>query len=310
MASSVVSHLAAPSFGLTGPELRSTGTQSLADVTGAAAIGVFDALRHAPTLAKALRAVMKQAEEERPRAALLVGFSELNARLGVRLRKQGTRVLWYAPPQVWAWRPERIHTLQRSADQVACVLPFEESIWSRVGVPARYVGHSSLETRLDTRQVARKRLQLTPYAEVVALLPGSRGAEVRRILPAMLAAIAELREDRGAVDARLMLAPTLPDSVANWAATLCQRAGVASSRLPARNLLPAFDLAFVASGTATPRMCGVRRTTRDRVQDRSGHAVHRAPPAARRPHRIAESRPGAPRISRTRSRRPDRTRAG
>ncbi len=251
MAGAVVDLLGERSFGLTGPALRGSGCHSVADLTGSAAMGLIDAARHAPKIAHATRKLLRRSRDEPPSAALLVGFSEVNAHVGAQLRKQGVRVLWYAPPQVWAWRASRVHSLHRSADHIACVLPFEQAIWARAGVATTFVGHPARETKTISRRAARDRLRLTPYAEVAALMPGSRSAEVRRTLPAMLHAVSELRADRGAFDARIVLAPTLPAKVARWAEVTGQRLGVSATRLSGKPLLSAFDVALVASGTAT-----------------------------------------------------------
>jgi lipid-A-disaccharide synthase len=251
MAGAVVELLGMRSFGLTGPALRGAGSESVADLTQSAAIGLVDALKHAPRIAGATHKLLGRSRRQPPCAALLVGFSEVNAHIGTQLRQQGVRVLWYAPPQVWAWRARRVQSLQRAADHIACVLPFERAIWARAGIATTYVGHPALHDETVPRRAARDRLRLTPYAEVAALLPGSRSAEVRRTLPAMLHAVAELRADRGAFDARILLAPTLPPKVLRWAEAAGQRMGVGATRLSGKPLLSAFDIALVASGTAT-----------------------------------------------------------
>jgi lipid-A-disaccharide synthase len=174
-------------------------------------------------------------QEARPRAALLVGFSEFNARLGRKLRARGTRVLWYGPPQVWAWRPHRTPRLIHSADAFAVVLPFEEPIWRSHGAVVRFVGHPSTEWAPPG----------TPAQDHIALLPGSRDHEVRRHLLPMLHAAPELGSRM-----RVGLAPTLSDSVRAWAARRTLLAG-GSVQNGAAEVLRGSIAAIAGSGTAT-----------------------------------------------------------
>ncbi|MBX3129588.1 MAG: hypothetical protein KF718_22925 [Polyangiaceae bacterium] len=251
IAAPVVRTLGTEAFGLIGPKLAAAGSERVGDLTSRAAMGVGGALRNAPVVVLAAHRLLAAARARRPRAALLVGNSELNATLGLRLRRLGVRVLWASPPQVWAWRSGRIHSLAESADRFAVILPFEEALWQGAGANATYVGHPSLADEPLPRQIARDRLGLTPLAEVVALLPGSRSAEVKAHLESMLEAIATLRAERGAIDARVLIAPTLDSSIVKLISRRCQEAGLESSSLPPARMLGAFDVALVSSGTAT-----------------------------------------------------------
>lgn len=251
MAAPVIERLGVTTFGLGGPALAGAGSELVADTRRLAAMGVGAAALKAPAAAVAARALLARARKTRPRAALLVGYSEFNAWLGARLRDLGTRVLWYAPPQIWAWRAGRAHGLRRSCDRMACVLPFEPRLWREQGVDAKYVGHPALERPNIGRDVARERFGMTPYAEYVAVLPGSRAHELREHLGPMLEAVAALRADRGAVDARVVLAPWLPRKLAARAAEEAGAAGVSCIESSAPPVLSAFDVALAASGTVT-----------------------------------------------------------
>jgi lipid-A-disaccharide synthase len=138
---------------------------------------------------------------------------------------------------------------------MALVLPFEEALWRGLGIDARYVGHPALETAPADRDAARAMLGMTPYAAAVAILPGSRPHEVRTLLPAMLAAFEALRADRGAVDARVLVAPSLDDPTARWLRAQCAARRVATYDVdPHRGalaVLAAFDASLCASGTAS-----------------------------------------------------------
>jgi lipid-A-disaccharide synthase len=239
LASPVVARLGVPAFGMGGPLLQAAGADLVADLRDFAAMGVGGVLARGPSLAHAVLRLVLSLARERPRAALLVGFSEVNAILARRLRESGTRVLWYAPPQVWAWRRGRAATLARRADRMAVVLPFEAAVWRRAGAQAEYVGHPALET---TTPLAGR----TPDGHV-ALLPGSRAHEVRAHLEPMLSAAKRLAPLR----AEVVRAAALDDATRRWVAERAIGAGVAVSDGPLARSLSGARAALVASGTAT-----------------------------------------------------------
>lgn len=251
MAAPVVARLGAQAFGLGGAALAAERVELVANLTATAVMGLGAVAGRAPRIARIAVELLGEARRRRPRAALLVGYSEFNAWLGPRLRALDTRVLWYGAPQIWAWRAGRAARARRACDRMALVLPFEETLWRSQGVDARYVGHPALEHALGDRAALRARLGLTPYAEYLAVLPGSRPHEVRRHLEPMLRAVALLRAERGAVDARVIVASSLDARSAAWVRRRAAHAAVETLATPAPEALGAFDVALAKSGTAT-----------------------------------------------------------
>lgn len=245
-------------FGMGGGALEREGVELVADLRDLTAMGLAEVARRACNVGLAYARMRALVARRRPDAALLVNYTEFNARLAEALWTAGTRVLWYGAPQVWAWRRGRAVPLRKHLDRMAVMLPFEEVVWRNVGVDAHYVGHPALEERRDPsagRIPARELLGMTPFAPAVAILPGSRPHEVRRLLEPMLTGYEEVRKDRASIDARVLLAPSLDPRTREWARKLATdydvdlvdidpRAGLAYS-------LPAFDVALCASGTAS-----------------------------------------------------------
>src|SRR5262249_22216158 len=120
-------------------------------------------------------------------------------------------VVYFIPPQLWAWRRGRVRQMRRRVNQVLAVLPFERELYEAAGVPVAFVGHPLLDVLpLDLgRDEARRRLGLDPSDVVVGILPGSRRDEVRRLLPAMLDAGRQLASAGVARRFVLGLAPTV-----------------------------------------------------------------------------------------------------
>ena len=227
----------------------------VADLRASTALGFGEAAGRAGAVLAAWHAPRRAVRDARPRAALLVNYSEFNARLAPQLRDAGVRVLWYGAPQIWAWRPGRAQTLRGGVDRMAVVLPFEEALWRAAGVDAAYVGHPALETPQLDRAAARTALGLTVRAAAVAVLPGSRPHEVRRLLPPMLDAYLRVRAERASVDARVLAAPSLDPATRRWLDARCRDAHVPIADVsPAEGalaVLRAFDVALCASGTVS-----------------------------------------------------------
>src|SRR5215472_6099661 len=131
-------------FGMGGTALADAGTRLVSDLRETSAMGLTDVAARACRLACAQRRLLEAARGH-VAAALLVGYTEFNARLAASLHAWGVRVLWYGAPQIWAWRPGRARTLRKRIDRMAVMLPFEEPLWRGHGVDAHYVGHPARE---------------------------------------------------------------------------------------------------------------------------------------------------------------------
>ncbi|HEY8089688.1 MAG TPA: hypothetical protein VIF09_17630 [Polyangiaceae bacterium] len=242
-------------FGLGGPALAGAGAELVGDIRSSTALGIGEAAARAGSVLRAWMRVERAARSRRPRAALLVNYSEFNGRLAPALHRLGVRVLWYGAPQVWAWRPGRIPSLRRCIDRMAVVLPFEEELWRSSGVDAHYVGHPALDAPQLDREAARATLDMTRTATTVAVLPGSRPHEVRSLLLPMLDAYEAVRFDRASVDARVLVAASLDGRTRDWVRDACALRRVGTFDVDPRGgimpVLRAFDAALCASGTAS-----------------------------------------------------------
>lgn len=241
-----------PVYGMGGPALARSGARLVADLRATSAMGTSEVFGKLPAIFAALAQIERSIAKEPPRAALLVDYTEVNLRLGRRLRRAGTRVLYCVAPQLWAWRPGRLPSVRRAVDRLAVILPFEEALFRAGGIDACYVGHPALDDNPLPRDLAREKLGLAGLS--VALLPGSRPHELRATLPTMIDGVLQLHRAE-AVSARLLLAPSLDPETRDWARAKAAAAGIDALDVDAKEgtspLLPAFDAAVVTSGTAT-----------------------------------------------------------
>ena len=180
-------------FGSGGERMSKAGVDLLADVSRLAAIGPWDALFLLSDYIKLYRRILRETRSRKPAVAILVDFPEFNLKLARRLKKMGVSVCYFIGPQIWAWRSSRVRQISRYVDLMLVVLPFEEDFYERRQVRARYVGNPSV-SRLDrtrSKGAAPRRTQ-TGQPFLVALFPGSRSQEVKRILPIQLDAASHI----------------------------------------------------------------------------------------------------------------------
>ena len=130
--------------------------------------------------------------EYQPDAIILVDYPGFNFRIADFAHEKGFKVFYYISPQVWAWKRRRVKKVKRSVDKMLVILPFEEEFYKEYGVDVTYVGNPLLDelAKFGTanRSIFLRRNSLGEKREIIALLPGSRKQEVKRVLPVMLKA--------------------------------------------------------------------------------------------------------------------------
>ncbi len=239
-------------FGVGGPLLRAAGLEALAPAEDISVMGIAEVLPRLPRILRIMRSLSHAAAERRPRAALLVDLPDFNLRLAARLKALGIRVVYYVSPTIWAWRPSRATKIAKVVDRMLCILPFEERLYEGTGVAARFVGHPLAERPApDPPERYRSELGLGAARTTVALVPGSRPGELRRIFPAMLAAAERIRAARPDVQFVVPVAPTLRrDQVEPYlAAHRTMDVKLVQGRT--EEVIGASDAALVKSGTST-----------------------------------------------------------
>jgi lipid-A-disaccharide synthase len=239
--------------GLAGERMRAAGCEALGSSSELAVMGLVEPLRHLPRLL-ALRSRLFETFTTR-NIDLFVGIDSPAFNLGLarRLRVRGVPTAQYVSPQVWAWRSGRVKSIARAVDAVLCLLPFEPAAYDGQAVRAEFVGHPLADSiALESQRApARAALELAQDATVVAILPGSREGEVRRLGADFARAAIRLRELHAAP--LQFIAPMASARVRNLFAAQLRDAGADIRLLQGRadEALAAADAALVASGTAT-----------------------------------------------------------
>jgi lipid-A-disaccharide synthase len=200
--------------GVGGERMREEGLDSLVPLADLAVIGVAEVLPRAPLILRRVRETVAAVRAMRPDAVVTIDSSGFSWRIAQRLRRSGEALplIHYVAPMVWAWRAGRARRMARWYDHLMALLPFEPPYFERVGLACSYVGHPVLDSGADRGDGAqfRARHGLAADATLITVLPGSRGGEVRRLLPIFGAA---LRRLEGLVGPYRVAVPTV-DTVA------------------------------------------------------------------------------------------------
>jgi lipid-A-disaccharide synthase len=244
--------------GMGGPRMAAAGMEVVADPTSHAVVGTSEAVGRLPGLYRAYRALVRRLRESPPRVLVVIDFPEFNMRLARQARRAGVPVIYFIPPQVWAWRRGRVRLIARLASRVLAVFPFETALYQSAGVAVEFVGHPLLDVLpvgLD-RAGARAGLGLAPDRALVGLFPGSRREEITRLLPAMLDAARRLAARGAGASPRFLLglAPSVDRAAVEALVGESRAAGGPEVEIVAQRtyeLMAAADAILIASGTAT-----------------------------------------------------------
>ncbi len=237
--------------GIAGPRLVEAGVEAIYPSEKLAVNGYVEVLRHLPELLWIRSRMTRHFLKERPRVFVGIDAPDFNFTLEARLKHAGIPTVHFVSPSIWAWRPERIHRIRQAVSHMLVVFPFEERIYRDAGIPVTYVGHPLADTIPLQPDVAAARTALgLASGPVIALLPGSRMGEVKRLARLMLeAAVLVAREHP---DAQFVV-PAASGPAAQVIRQAAQGLDLALHILDGQShtALAACDVAMVASGTAT-----------------------------------------------------------
>ena len=177
-------------IGRGGPRMKATAGRQFHDWIGnAAVLGLWEVIRNYGYFREKFRETLSEIEKSKPDAVVLIDYPGFNLRLAraLRLRIGAHKIVYYISPQVWAWNRGRIKKMARFLDLMLCIFPFEADLYNQSGLRTVFVGHPMIE-RLRACKVDIER-----DPNLVALFPGSRSREVRKIFPVLIEAAHKLR---------------------------------------------------------------------------------------------------------------------
>jgi len=241
--------------GIGGPCLQEAGLRSLAPMEQLSVIGLLEPLGRLPQLLALRRRLVHHFLGESPALFLGIDSPDFNLGLAARLRAKGIPTAHCVSPSVWAWRRGRMRGIARAVDHMLTLFPFEAALYRGHGIPVSCIGHP-LAAQLSPPSSpvpARRALGLPEDMPVIALLPGSRGGEVRRHARLFLDTAARCREHRPLH----FVLPAANTSIHKQLQVLLRslspdmRGAVQLTEGQADTALAAADAALLASGTVT-----------------------------------------------------------
>lgn len=237
-------------IGRGGPRMRTLAHPDFVDWSEhSSVLGLWEVLKQYDYFRQQFAATIEQIRAAKPDAVVLIDYPGFNLRLARALRKRlpALKIIYYISPQVWAWNRRRIPKMARYLDVMLCIFPFEAELYNQSGLRTEFVGHPLMES------LAARRIDAGREANLIALFPGSRSREVRKILPIMLGAAAHILAAKPHV--RFEIAAASPKLAAE-ANEAMRASGLAAESVQvttgeASAAMQRAAVGLVASGTAT-----------------------------------------------------------
>ena len=226
--------------GLVGDKMSDAGCQRLWHIDQANVMGLSEVVNKLPSLLRLRNSIVKYFSENKPDVFIGVDSPDFNFKIEQRLKQRGVKTVHFISPSVWAWRSNRIKKIKASTDLMLCLFPFEVDFYEKHGQKALFVGHPLTE-KLQPRQNYKP-------SKKVLLMPGSREAEIKSLLPELLSTVNLMREQDSKIQFSLVLAN---DHFKEWVEDRIHKLGIELSVGDAHEQIVKSDLVIVASGTAT-----------------------------------------------------------
>jgi lipid-A-disaccharide synthase len=239
--------------GMGGPLMEAQGLDSLFPMDRLSVMGFIEPLKRLPELLRIRGSVFRHFRENPPDIFIGIDSPDFTLHLEQKLRRIGVTTAHLVSPSVWAWRKRRIKKIKRAVDIMLCLFPFETDVYREHGIRVAFVGHplaDEIPMRVDP-VAAREALGLSSSGKLLALLPGSRGGEVRLLAPLFLQTAQQIKLRQGdlsfvmpaANDARYRELTVLLQAYPDLPVTLVKGRS--------REVMAAADAVLLASGTAT-----------------------------------------------------------
>ena len=238
-------------FGVGGERMAAEGFDSLFPMQDLSVMGFAEVLPRLPTVLRRQRQLARAIQDERPDIVVTIDSSSFNKGLARRLIRVGMHAprLHYVAPMVWAWRPGRVHEMARRFHHLMTLFPFEPALFEAAGLSATCVGHPAVEAAPGDGAGFRRRNGIPEAAPLLCLLPGSRAAEVRALLPRFYETAVLLKQHLPSLALALPTVASTAAEVRSATNAWDIQVVIASGEEQKRDAFAASNAALAASGT-------------------------------------------------------------
>lgn len=242
--------------GVGGDLMKAQGMELVAHIEDINFMGFVEVVKNLKTIRQLFRTVEADILYWLPDVVVLVDYPGFNLRLAPFIKEQQIPLIYYISPQVWAWKKGRVKKIKALVDRMMVILPFEKKFYAKEGLEVDFVGHplldvvgkevSSFEFEVSSSNQSQNPKPETRNSkpQTIALLPGSRKQEIKRMLPVMLEAAKAFPEKQFIIGGA-------PSRKRSFYEDLIGESNVELWMNRTYELLERADYAWVTSGTAT-----------------------------------------------------------
>lgn len=232
--------------GIGGRRMEASGVKLIFPSSRLAVIGFTEVLGRISDIWEGRKAIRAHLLKSRPDLLILIDFPGFNLHLVAPFaHKLKIPIVYYITPKVWAWRQGRVATINRLIDRVLVILPFEKNFFEQHNVEVEYVGNPLLDEFKSFKSLDRS------HNPNIALIPGSRHGEIKRLLPEMITAARLYAREQPKVHFIIPIAPSIAFGDIEKFIPANFRKHVTLVRQSLATLLDDVSFALVTSGTAT-----------------------------------------------------------